>query len=482
MSQFLSQIPSQVMRQEQRLTPQLIQSMDILQLPLAALEARINEELDRNPMLERVEELGAQPTGPATDGLPADPEAAAEAASFSRLERLSREYDFDDSDRSYGRVHGGDGERDAKMDAMANTASRPISLAEYLLQQWVLEDTPEDIRRAGELIISYVDDDGWLRTELTKIAQEADPPLSPEVMEQALARVQRLDPPGVGGRNLGEVLLIQLGNVPGDHELERILLANHLEDIQKNRYPAISRATNRSIDEIKEAVAVISRLHPKPGHLVVDRDVPRIIPDVIVDYADDGEGYEVRLARGNSPRLHLSPTYCRLLQTQRERSERDFLRKNLEAARALIDAIQYRRERLLELTRVVVERQHDFLEQGPQALKVLRMSTLAEEFGCDPSTISRTVADKYVQTPRGVYPLRYFFTGGTEAANGESTSWDSVRTRVKEIIDGEDKKNPLADDAIVDKLKAEGINVSRRTIAKYRQQLNIASARQRKEY
>jgi len=261
-----------------------------------------------------------------------------------------------------------------------------------------------------------------------------------------------------------------------------VLIERHLEDIQKNRYPAIAKATGKTIEEVKAAVGRISRLRPKPGYLVVDREAPPIIPDVIIDYAEDGDGYVVRLARGNSPRLRLSPVYSKMLREHADKAEREFLRKNMESARALIDAITYRRDRLLELTKVVAERQRDFLEQGPQALKVLRMSTLAEEFGCDPSTISRTVADKYVQTPRGIYPLRYFFTGGTESADGESTSWDSVRARVKEIIDNEDPNEPLSDDAVVEKLQAEGLTVSRRTIAKYRQQLNIPPARQRKKY
>ncbi|MBN1491624.1 MAG: RNA polymerase factor sigma-54 [Phycisphaerae bacterium] len=484
MSQFLSQIPSQVMRQEQRLTPQLIQSMDILQLPLAALEARINEELDRNPMLERVEHQTATPTEPGShEPAVADPEAAAEAVAFNRLERMTREYDFDEGDRGYGRSYSGDGERDAKMDAMANTASRPISLQEHLLQQWALEEVDDETRRAGELIINFIDDDGWLHTDLVEIEAQACPTLAEGVLAEALRRVQTLEPTGVGARDLQECLLLQLDALPGDHELERVLVQEHLQDIQKNRYPVIARATGRSMEEVKDAVASLSKLHPQPGHLIVDREVPRIIPDVIVEYAEDGEGYTVRLARGNSPRLRLSAIYSKMLREQEgDKSDREFIRKNLESARALIDAITYRRDRLLELSKVVVERQREFFDRGPQALKILRMSALAEEFGCDPSTISRTVADKYMQTPRGIYPVRYFFTGGTESANGESTSWDSVRSRVQEIIENEDRKDPLSDDAVAARLESEGIKMSRRTIAKYRQQLNIPPARQRREY
>lgn len=473
-----------MMRQEQRLTPQLIQSMDILQLPLAALEARVNEELDRNPMLERIEEHAHAGNGKHKTAEPESPAGQPEEAqSFSRLERMCREYDFDDGDRFYGRPAVSEDGRDAKMDAMANTASRPVSLQEHLLQQWAFEEIPERIRKAGELIINYIDDDGWLHTDLAEIARQVQPPLSNDIMVEALQAVQKLEPAGIGARNLEECLVIQLDQLPGDHELERILIRRHLQDIQKNRYPAISRSTGSSIDQIKDAVARIAKLHPKPGYLIVEREAPRVMPDVIIDYADDGDGYIVRLARGNSPRLRISQTYEKMLKgQQRGKEEKEFLRKNLEAARALMDAITYRRDRLLQLAKVVVERQRDFFEQGPQGLKILRMSQLADEFGCDPSTISRTVADKYLQTPRGIYPLRYFFTGGTESASGESTSWDSVRNRVKEIIETEDTREPLSDDAVVEKLQAEGLNVSRRTIAKYRAQLNIPPARQRQQY
>ena len=165
-----------------------------------------------------------------------------------------------------------------------------------------------------------------------------------------------------------------------------------------------------------------------------------------------------------------------------DKEARDFIRRNIESAGALIDAIQYRRSRLLQVAREVVDRQRGFLDEGPSGLKVLRMSELAEKLGCDPSTISRTVAEKYMQTPRGIYPLRYFFTGGTESSDGESTSWDSVKTRVKDIIEAEDKHNPLSDEVVAAKLQAEGIEVSRRTIAKYRQQLHIPPARQRREF
>jgi RNA polymerase sigma-54 factor len=483
----MSQIPAQVLRQEQRLTPQLIQSMDILQLPLMALEQRINQELQTNPVLEY------EPPDEASDEAPPQSQDQREesalpdgedAESFDHLERLIQENDFDPGDQPYARAQS-QGETDAKMEAMANTASRPESLQELLLEQWQFLNLSDDVRRAGEVIIDFIEDDGYLRTDLETVAASVDPSLSLELVETALAEIHRkLEPAGIGARTLEECLLLQLQQQPGDNELARTLILGHLTDIQKNRYPAIAKATGRSIEQIKEAVEQVSRLHPQPGVLLTGGAAPVITPDVMVEYDDEEEsGYSVRLTRGNEPRLRISPYYRRMLaQKNGDRNTREFIRRNLESAEALIDAIKFRKQRLLEVAKVVVERQGEFFERGPAALKILRMSELAETFGCDPSTISRTVADKYMQTPRGIYPLRYFFTGGTETRDGEATSWDSVRARVKEIIDKEDRHNPLNDDQIAAILKKENVDVSRRTIAKYRQLLDIPAARQRKAY
>lgn len=486
----MSQNLSLGLRQEQRLTPQLIQSMNILQLPLMALEAKVREELERNPALEEGEFNEAQETPQRThdEDVAAlervnGPVNAEEAQSFSRLDRLRQEYDFDDGEVAFTRRAQPSGERDAKMDAMANTASRPESLIEHLQHQWSFVEVGPRIRQAGELILNYIDDEGYLKTPLQEIAEQQSPPFTLAEMEEALGWVQTLEPIGIGARDLKECLLLQLDEIQQDHTLARLLVENHLQDIVKNRYPVIAKATGQSIEAIKDAVRQISKLHPNPGHLVVQRQVPTITPDVIVEDSENGDGYTVRLARGNSPKLRISDTYRKMLQEARQdKDARDFLRKNLENAGALIDAIAYRRNRLLEVAEEVVTRQRDFLDVGQAGLKILRMSELAEKLGCDPSTISRTVAEKYMQTPQGIYPLRAFFTGGTETEAGEATSWDSVKARVKQIIDAESKKDPLSDDVIAARLKSEGLDVSRRTIAKYRMQMNIPSARQRKEF
>ena len=490
MSQIFSQILGQQMRMEQRLTPQLIQSMAILQKPVADLEAYIEQALENNAALE-IEEPESPDDQTRSDASPDPPPAVSsdEDGGFARLERFTRDfrdYDMDgiESRPPAMRRSSFSGERDPKMGAMANTAGRSAGLHELLLNQWALLDLTPDIRRAGELLINQLDPDGYLRVRLEELLDRAKPPVSLDDLKRALREVHRLEPTGIGARDVVECLLLQLDALPGDNRIERTLIEKHLLDIANNRLPAVSKATGYSIGEINEAIkAFRSTICLHPGYLVGDRTVPHIRPDVIVEYGDSGGGIDVRLARGNLPKLRIRPEVAALAKSRSNgKEDRAFARKHLEEATALIDAVHFRQSRLLEVALAVAEIQHDFFDVGPEGLKVCRMSDLADQLGCDPSTISRTVADKDMQTPRGIYPLRYFFTGGMETDDGQSVGWDRVKTRVRELIEAEDRKSPLNDDRIAEVLKKEGTAISRRTVAKYRQQLNIPAARQRREY
>ena len=475
------------MRLEQRLTPQLIQSMAILQKPVADLEAYVEDALETNAALEISE---PEPTNGerAKHGLTDNRDRAkpGEEAGFARLDRFSRSYDLDFEDRPphFARRVSHSDERDAKMGAIANTAGREAGLYEHLLDQWAFFDVALEVHRAGEAIINHLDPDGYLRVQMEEVAGNVRPPLTVEALEKALQEIHRLDPPGIGARDIVECLLLQLDRRTGDNRIERTLIERHLDDIVHNRLPAVSKTTGYSIGEINEAMkAMRSMLCLHPGYLVGDRSVPTIRPDVIVEYAGIGGGLAVALTRGNLPQLRIREEVAALAKSKANgKATRDFARKHVEAASALIDAVNFRQNRLLEVARAIVEKQRDFFDVGPQGLKICRMSDLAVELGCDPSTISRTVAEKYMQTPRGMYPLRYFFTGGTETEDGESMGWDRVKTRVAELIEAEDRESPLNDDQIAAMLKEEGITISRRTVAKYRQQLSIPTARQRRRY
>ncbi len=481
MTQYLTQTLNQQLRMEQRLTPQLIQSMAILQKPVAELEAYVAGALESNAALELAE---PEPTSP--DAAPArDQRSEPDAREFARAYRFARDHELESTERPPWRTHRtSTDERDAKMGAMANTASRVFGLQEHLLGQWAMLELDDITRRAGEAIINHLDPDGYLRVRLDQIAEGARPPLPVEALEQARREVQKLEPSGIGARDLQECLLLQLDALPGDNTLERVLVERHLDDLIHNRLPAIAKATGFSLGEINEAIkAMRSTVGLHPGYLVGDRSVPPIRPDVIVEYAETGGGLSVRLARGNVPELRIRDEVVALAKSRSNgRSEREFARKHVEEATALIDAIKFRQSRLLEVARAIVEKQRDFFDIGPEGLKVLRMGDLAAESGCDPSTISRTVADKYMQSPRGIYPLRYFFTGGTETQDGQSVGWDRVKSRVAEIVQAEDKNHPLNDDQIAAMLKQDGIDLSRRTVAKYRQQLNIPAGRQRRRF
>jgi RNA polymerase sigma-54 factor len=508
-------LPSQQMRLEQRLTPQLIQSMEILQLPLLALEARVREELESNPVLEETENEPIAEAPQVNEDPPASEQSLAEAESFERLERMSRDLELDPGDLPFGRSSGSySGERDGKLDAMANTAGRGESLKESLTNQWSLIEAGDAIKSAGEAIIDWMDEDGYLRTEaehhprnsdgdtaeitpliikrtaeetqrlMEEIALSRKPPIDMKVLDEALTLVQTMEPMGVGARDLAECLLIQLRAKGSTDELCEELVRDHLVSLAKNMFPQVAKATKRDIDEIKDAMKIVGRLNHHPGLLCQPVDVPKISPDILVDYADEGDGYTVRLARGNSPRLRISSQYREMLANKDEdKVAREFIKKRIESASTIIDAIQYRRQRMLELGKVLLERQREFFDFGPQFLKPLKMRDLAEEFGCDPSTISRTVDGKFIQTPRGIYPLRMFFSGGTTDESGEAVSWNSIKAKVKEIIDNEDKQNPLTDDEIMQKVnEVSTVPIARRTVAKYRSQLGIPSNRERKAY
>jgi len=498
------------MEQRQLLTPRMIQSMEILQLPLLALEERIEQELQSNPVLEIREGDGE---GDIDAPIPVEPEPqpgaqdrsederplvvkdnSDHADDFDRLTKIS-EYleneEFVTNGSSYRQQISYDGERDKKMDAMANTAARGETLSEHLLNQWAFIEAPENLVRAGEVIINYIDAEGYLRTELEQIQKESKKPLVLEDLQEAVKLVQALEPPGIGARTLRECLLLQLAALEEDpdlseghdFDLERALVSDHLKDLEMNRYPQISRKLGRSIPELQAAVKRLGRLHPHPGKLISSSDAPPITPDAIIYYDEDKDSYEIEMTNDPAPNLYIRGMYKKMLKERTcDKKTREFLSNNIRNARWLIESIEQRRSTIQRVIRAVVDAQREFFDKGPEYLRPLPMIQVADQLGIHVATVSRAVSDKWVQTPRGVFPLRRFFSGGTTSADGEDMSWDAVKEKLKTIIAEEDKHNPLNDDEIVEKLKSDGIDLARRTVAKYRKQLNIPTARQRKAF
>ena len=490
----------------QLLTPRMIQSMEILQLPLMALEERIAQELQNNPVLELsasdAEDGGAVKIEetPETEQRSEDEvplvvkEESNASADFDRLEKLSEyleneEFATNASLNYHAQAY--DGERDRKLDAMTNTAARGEDLVESLLRQWAFVECPPAVRAAGEVLITYIDDEGYLRTPLEVIQKESKRPLTVEDLTEAVKLVQTLEPAGVGARTLQECLLLQLDAVEQDEELaeghdfdlERKLVQDHLKDLEMNRYPQISRKLGREIPDIKAAVRNLARLHPHPGKLVGGENSPAITPDATIYFDEDSGKYEVEMANDRGPSLFISAMYRKMLKERTvDKMTREFLANNVRNARWLIESIEQRNSTILRVIKSVVEAQKDFFDKGPEFLKPLPMIQVADQLGIHVATVSRAVSEKWIQTPRGIYPLRRFFSGGTTSADGEDMSWDAVKEKLKTIIGNEDKNKPLNDDEIVEKLRQQGIVIARRTVAKYRKIFNIPPARQRREF
>ena len=482
------------MRMELRmkLAPHMIQSMEILQLPILALQERIEQELNSNPVLEMVE-----PESPdAAESVPDQPQDDTDekdlvlstdnnkAEDFERLENLSDGFkDYMDEAGPFRRRVSSD-EPDRKLEALKNTAAPPQSLHEHLTEQWRLVDAEEPVKIAGNMIIDYIDSRGYLSVRLEQLYNKDRGDFTIDDLNLALELVQKLEPAGIGARDLKECLLIQMAQSAEDMSFESRLIAEHMDDLLENHLPNIAKKMNCSIETVNRAVERMSKLDTSPG-LQIGRDQNHpITPDVIVESSETSDQYSVRLPDSNLPYLKVNDYYARMAKdTQVSEKTRKFLQGNLRSAQWIMDAIEQRKSTLLRVTRAVVKFQKDFFEKGQQHLHPLPMSKVADEVGVHLATVSRAVSGKYVQCSRGILPLRKFFSGGREDANGRARSWEAIRAKLQEIIDAEDKSKPLSDDQIRMKLEQAGIeNLARRTVAKYRKLMNIPAARFRKKY
>ena len=545
--------------QHMKLAPRMIQSMEILQMPLLQLEERIAQELESNVTLE-IDENGegiageeaqqiadaasdAELDGPSTEAADSDTGAESNADfeddadsgpgsdsepltederpltvdernstdDFERLDSFEEEHPdavdnaFSEPERGpdldmleRGRANRLDGEPDAKSEAMANTASRPDSLVEQLQEQWGLADVDEHLRPLGAAIIGYIEGDGYLRTPLETIVDRLPtdfPPPKPTVeqMQRALQAVQiLLDPPGTGARDTRECLLLQIEALTdqtrhpdqrAEWEIVRRLVCDHLEDLAQNRLPRIVEKSGLTMPEIKNAMERMKFLNLAPARQLVNEKTGVLVPDAIVEFVQDQDRYITYLNDTRLPGLRINQEYAKLARAKEApKPTKEFLRKNLSNAAWLIDAVEQRRKTLLRVIRVVVDAQREYFDYGPQALRPLPMTQVAEQLGIHVATVSRAVADKHLLTPRGIVPLRGFFSGGTQTDTGEEVSWDAIKAALKEVVDAEDKASPLSDEALADALIKRGVEIARRTVAKYRDQLNIPAARLRKQF
>ena len=489
--------------QKQVLAPRMIQSMEILQLPIMALQERIEQEMEDNPALEQQSDSDE----PAEDYEYENPDAPADTErelvvdeknnnedDFERLMNMAENLPDDYEERSRPTRDQVDAAGDRQHDAMASISTRPESLSEYLEHQLSWFNLEPELLKMAERIIFSLDSNGYLMTPLVDVLPPTPAELNGSaeswrdeqlaLAERALAIVQHLDPPGVGARNLRECLLLQLTPGMPMYEELRTLIENHLEDMENNRLPQIAKKTGYSIDRIKETWEELRHLKPKPGADFGDTTVPSVMPDVFVERNDEGR-YEVRLEERQLPPLCISPNMRRLLQqaaSTKDKETQEYIKKKVNSAMWLIDAIGQRRNTLTRVAQAIVDHQTKFLDEGPQFIEPLKMQQIAEKVGVHVTTVSRAVDDKWIQSPRGIFPLKRFFVGGTTSADGEEVAWDRVRLKLQEIVDNEDKRKPFSDDALVEELAKAGITLARRTVTKYRKALDIPSSRQRRDW
>jgi RNA polymerase sigma-54 factor len=490
------------MAQKQVLAPRMIQSMEILQLPLMALQERIEQEMESNEMLEQVEVDENEP-----DVLVENENASSVADmerelvvkddpnnedDFERLLNMAENLPDDYEERSRPSMNRIEAEGDRRHDAMANMLARPETLVDYLHHQLSWFEIDEGVRRMADRVIYSLDTNGYLKTPLEELLPQLSAELNGDlqahrakqmaIAEEALRVVQRLDPPGVGARTLKECLMLQLiAGMPFYDELKK-LIENHLEDLENNRLPQIQKKTGMSIDKIQEVWHELRKLKPKPGADFTATTAPSVTPDVFVERNDEGQ-YQVRLEDSQLPSLFISPVYRKLLRDPNTPPEtREYIKRKVNSAQWLIESIEQRRSTLTRVSQAIVDHQTKFLEDGPDHIEPLKMQQIADKVHVHVTTVSRAVDDKWIQTPRGIFPLKRFFVGGTTAADGEEVAWDRVRIKLQEIIDNEDKTKPLSDDAIVDELGKAGITVARRTVTKYRKAMSIPSSRGRRDW
>jgi RNA polymerase sigma-54 factor len=464
--------------QKQILTPGLVQMVSVLALNRLELREMINQEMMANPVLEELPEEGVTAESYTDEAfLKKETENVPETPGANPFD----EFDFGSFFTQYldtGAERMASGEHEEiERPSFDKFLSSPASLADHLAWQLSVSICSETVSKIAEAIIGNLDENGYLTATLEEIAESAN--YSMEDVEEALTMVQEFDPPGVAARDLTECLLLQIKVLDPDNALAKLIIADHLKLLQNNQLKEVARALNRPVEMVKRAVDVIKRLDPKPG-LRYNKTEPRLVEPDVQFRKVDGE-WQVFINDDDLPQLRLNPTYRRLLaRDAADRDVRNYVKERFTAAIQLMKNIEQRKHTIVRVCQSILRRQADYLDYGPDHLKPMMIKEVAEEVGVHPSTVSRAVANKYVHTPSGVLELRSFFSESVNGPQGAEMSLLSLKRRVKAIIDEEDTARPLTDEQITKMLSDEGIQVTRRTVAKYREDLRIPSTHRRR--
>ena len=463
---------------QQVLSPQLQQSLLILQTPLLELRNLVQQEMETNPVLEELpEDSGANERS--------DGEASAEdnfKDEFEKLASLDEEWRDYMAQSASSNFDGRRGSKDADEKRQFLFDSIPVqeTLQQNLIGQLNQSVLSADDRRAAELIIGNIDDDGFLQSTPEEMALNSGIPQ--DDFERGLELIQSFYPAGVGARDLRECLLIQLRRQGKEHGLEYRIVSEYMDDLGRHRFQEIARKMGISAEDVQKAADNIARLNPRPGQVFAAAPQNYVLPDVIVEKVD-GE-YQISFNNEQIPHLRISNLYKDIIASGDAQTSdvKDYIRDKIRSGKFLIRSIHQRQQTIMNIAQQIVERQHDFLEHGRSHLKPMTMAEVAEAVGVHETTVSRAVSGKYMATPQGVFEMKYFFTGGYQTATGESLSNTSVKQAILELVKHENGSAPLSDHEIVEILSERGIPIARRTVAKYRSELNILPSHMRRKY
>lgn len=483
---------SQRITQRLQQSPQQVLLSSLLQLPTAMLEQKLKMEIEINPMLEMVDEMEMETEQDDDMDLEMkeeEPEKIAAEEERTEEERESEAEEIEKDEIDWETIIGDEenyeqhAPRDNSAEVYEQQEAAVENLPEHLIEQLHLLQLDEDEITIGEFLIWSINEDGYLSCSIDIVAQNLNVPL--EKVEKVLRHIQHFEPVGIGARNLQECLVIQLEEREPRDELALTIMKHHFDDFSNKRFEKIAKNLNIELDAIKGVIEEISHLNPKPGEGYFSPHHNVVVPDLTIERDEDDE-FRIILHDSNVPHLRINNRYKELLlkkatTKQQTRDAKEFVKKRLESARWLINSIHQRRLTILRVIETLVEKQREFFEGGPEYIKPMILKDIADEIGMDISTISRVTNGKYVQTEHGVFELKYFFSEGLKRDDGDDVSNRRIKQRIKEIIEVEDPRDPLNDQTIADLLKKEGMNVARRTVAKYREQMMLPVSRLRRK-
>jgi len=475
MPQSMSMVQTQ--RLQQTMAPQLRQSLEILQIPMMELSSLIQQEVEVNPTLEVQAPEESIPEIDKSDeptDLTSEMDLKDEFDVLAKIDGDLQDYFFQDSiqDRTDTAM------RSERQQYIMDSITSEETLHEHILFQLDLSELSEGDKIIGEMLIGSINDDGYLTINLDELALSTS--YNVDHIHDVLTVIQDFHPTGVGARNINECLHLQLEQA-GKHEssIEWRIIDEHFNDLGRKKFTTIADDLGVSVEQVKAAADLISRQNPKPGNIFAEDRIEYILPEVFVELDDDV--YVARINDDSLPKLRISSYYRKLIQDSSTPKETiKYIKEKLASSKFLITSIEQRQSTLRKISDVIVDKQQDFFRYGIKQLKPMTMQEVATLVGVHETTVSRAVSSKYMQTPNGIFELRYFFTTGLQTSDGSSVSNESVKDMIADMIADEDTAKPLSDQVIADILNKDGINVARRTVAKYRIKLKIPSSSMRR--